>query len=88
LITITYYCREGNEACELAERNLSIIREEIPFEIVRVDIDSEPSLTSVFDNAIPLLKAGPYTHYRAILVLNASGSHWVLPEIVWSIWRR
>jgi uncharacterized membrane protein len=61
LITITYYFRAGHPACELAEHNLSLVRQEIPFELVRVDIDSEPSLTSIFENSIPMVKAGPYT---------------------------
>ncbi|MRS05651.1 hypothetical protein EG832_20910, partial [bacterium] len=61
MITITYYYRSGHAACELAGQNLSLIRQEIPFELVRVDIDSEPSLRSIFDDAIPMVKAGPYT---------------------------
>jgi uncharacterized membrane protein len=61
LITITYYFRSGDAGCELADQNLELIRKEIPFEIVRVDIDSDPSLTSIFNKAVPVVKAGPYT---------------------------
>lgn len=61
MITITFYYRKGHAACEIAESNLTNIREEIPFEIVRVDIDSDPSLTSIFEQSVPMVKAGPYS---------------------------
>lgn len=66
MITVNFYFRKDDPACGVVEQNLEIIRQEIPFELVRVDVDSEPALTAVFGKAVPLVKVGPYTLYGEI----------------------
>jgi uncharacterized membrane protein len=61
LITVTFYFRKNDPKCELVDRLLSQLQTEIPHQLVRVDIESESALVHIFETAVPVVKAGPYT---------------------------
>ena len=78
VITVTIYTRKNDPNCENAERLLGEIKSQIPFQLVKVDIDSEPTLQSVFGKAVPMINAGPYsiqgeiTRERLLMTLGAA----------------
>ncbi len=78
MITVTIYTRKNDPNCENAERLLGEIKSQIPFQLVKVDIDSEPTLQSVFGKAVPMINAGPYsiqgeiTRERLLMTLGAA----------------
>jgi uncharacterized membrane protein len=61
VITVTIYTRKNDPNCENAERILDEIKTQLPFHLVRVDVDSDPTLLSVFGKLVPMIKAGPYS---------------------------
>lgn len=78
MITVTIYTRKNDPNCENAERLLDEVKEQIPFQLVKVDVDSDPSLESVFGKLVPMIKAGPYsihgeiTRQRLLMTLGAT----------------
>ena len=61
MITVTFYYKKGDPACAVVEQELGLLLKEIPFQLVQVDIESDPSLASIFKNAVPVIKIGPYS---------------------------
>ena len=41
---VTIYLADGCHLCESAQRVLAAVREEIPFQLVEVEIDGDPEL--------------------------------------------
>lgn len=61
MITVTIYIRKNDPNCEYAEQLLEEVKAQIPFQLVKVDVDSDPTLLSVFGKVVPLIKTGPYS---------------------------
>jgi uncharacterized membrane protein len=61
LITVTYYYRKNDPLCLEADRLLEAVAHEYPHQMVRIDIETDPTLQSVFGRDVPVIKAGPYT---------------------------
>lgn len=61
MITVTFYYKQNDPACLQVEQDLVSLNQETPFQLVKVDIESDPSLTTVFQNAVPVVKIGPYS---------------------------
>lgn len=52
---VRVYLREGCHLCEEALEVLDRLRREIPFELVEVDVDSDPSLAALFGERVPVV---------------------------------
>jgi glutaredoxin len=52
---VTLYLAPGCHLCESAQRVLAAVREEIPFQLVEVDIDGDPRLESAYRERIPVV---------------------------------
>ena len=52
---VTLYRAPGCHLCESAQRVLAAVREEIPFQLVEVDIDGDPKLESAYRERIPVV---------------------------------
>jgi uncharacterized membrane protein len=78
VITVTIYTRKNEPNCENAELILAEVKEQIPFQLIKVDVDSDATLQSVFGKLVPLIKAGPYsirgevTREQLIMTLGAA----------------
>lgn len=79
MITVTFYYKKGDPASASVEQELTALLEEVPFQLVRVDIEADPALASVFKDAVPIIKIGPYsldgtiTRDRIKIALGAAG---------------
>jgi len=60
MITVTLYTRADCELCNQAEEDLKSLQEEIPHQLVILDIDSDSSLRETFSLEIPVVEAGPF----------------------------
>ncbi len=78
MITVTIYTRKNDPNCENAEQILDEVKVQIPFHLVKVDVDSDSTLQSVFGKMVPMIKAGPYsiqgeiTRERLLMTLGAA----------------
>jgi uncharacterized membrane protein len=61
LIIVTLFYQEGNEACNLAKKQLESLQSDISHQLVIVNIDKDPSLLAKYRDSIPMVKVGPYT---------------------------
>jgi glutaredoxin len=52
---VTLYRAEGCHLCESAERVLAGVRDEVPFELERVDITGDPDLERRYREWIPVV---------------------------------
>lgn len=60
MITVTLYTRAGCQLCEQAEADLNALQQPVPHKLVKIDIDSDPSLVSAYALDIPVIEVGPY----------------------------
>lgn len=60
MITITLYTRAGCQLCEQAEADLNALQQAVPHKLVKIDIDTDPSLVSAYALDIPVIEVGPY----------------------------
>ena len=61
MITVTIYTRKNDPNCVNAERILDEVKTQIPFQLVKLDVDSDSTLQRVFGQTVPMIKTGPYT---------------------------
>jgi uncharacterized membrane protein len=60
-IKAVLYTRDGCKLCEQAHQDLDSLQDEIPHQLVIVDIGSDPALHQKFMEKIPVVEIGPYT---------------------------
>ena len=61
MITVTFYYRKDDPLCAEAEHLLEEVGQDIPHQLVRIDVENDPTLKAIFGQAVPVIKAGPYT---------------------------
>jgi uncharacterized membrane protein len=61
MITVTLYSRKDCHLCDQAIEDLNSLREQIPHELLVVDIDGNRDLDRAYGSEIPVVEAGPYT---------------------------
>jgi uncharacterized membrane protein/glutaredoxin len=61
MIKVVLYTREGCQLCERAAQDLKNLQEEIPHELVEIDIESDAELLQHYVEQIPVVRVGPYT---------------------------
>lgn len=60
MLTVTLFTRKECHLCEQAKADLQSLQEEIPHQLVEIDIESDESLLKSYLTEIPVLEAGPY----------------------------
>ena len=55
---LTVYTRRGCHLCSEMVQALECLRPELDFQLLDVDIDSDPELRSRYDTRVPVLTAG------------------------------
>lgn len=66
MIAVTFYLIPDNEECIAVERALRSLQTEISFQLICIDITTDPALQKVYDDSAPVVKAGPYHLERKI----------------------
>jgi len=52
---VTIYLAQGCHLCSSAQRVIASVREEIPFDLVEVEIDEDPELERAYRERIPVV---------------------------------
>ncbi len=52
---VTLYTREGCHLCDVVKRVLAVVQAERPFDLVTVDIDTDPALVALYDTEVPVV---------------------------------
>jgi uncharacterized membrane protein len=61
MIDVTLYGRKDCHLCDVAKEELESLQQEIPHNLIVVDVDTKPSLQKQYGHQIPVVTAGPYT---------------------------
>jgi uncharacterized membrane protein/glutaredoxin len=61
MIKAILYTREGCTLCDTAAQQLQKLQEDIPHQLVEIDIESDSELLERYLEQIPVVKIGPYT---------------------------
>jgi uncharacterized membrane protein/glutaredoxin len=61
VLTVTLFTRKDCHLCEQARADLQSLQEEIPHQLVEIDIESDPALLKKYLEKIPAVEAGPYS---------------------------
>jgi uncharacterized membrane protein len=79
MITVTLYTRADCQLCAQAEADLNALQPKVPHKLVKIDIDSDPSLVSAYALDIPVIEVGPYrlkspfTRQDLLMTIGAAG---------------
>lgn len=60
MISVVLYSRQDCHLCDQAEAELASLQEEIPHNLVVIDIDQEPALMKAYGTEVPVVEVGPY----------------------------
>lgn len=60
MLTVTLYTSKDCSLCEQAKTDLASIQEQIPHQLVEIDIDSDPAFREKYAAEIPVVEVGPY----------------------------
>lgn len=55
LPAVTLYTRAGCHLCDIVHDVLDRVRDEKPFDLTVVDIDSDPALVAMYDTEVPVV---------------------------------
>jgi hypothetical protein len=58
---VTLYTRKNCKLCDQAKSDLVALQEDIPHELIEVDIDQDPDLVAVYGERVPVIQTGPFT---------------------------
>jgi uncharacterized membrane protein len=61
VVRVILYTREGCKHCDQTKNDLGSLQDEIPHQLVEVDITSDPALEGKYEEIIPVVEIGPYT---------------------------
>jgi uncharacterized membrane protein len=61
MVTVTLYTRKDCHLCEQAQVDLVTLQEDIPHQLVLVDVDNDPKLRKMYGNVVPVVSVGPYS---------------------------
>jgi uncharacterized membrane protein len=60
MITVTLYTRKECHLCDVAKDDLNSLKDEIPHQLIEVDIDGNRDLQIAYGFDIPVIEVGPY----------------------------
>jgi uncharacterized membrane protein len=60
MIDVKLYGRKDCHLCDQTQADLASIKEEVPHQVLFIDIDGDPKLQKVYGNVIPVVEVGPY----------------------------
>jgi uncharacterized membrane protein len=60
MIEVKLYSRKECHLCEQTQQDLSSLQEEVPHQVLMIDIDEDPKLQKLYGNVIPVIEVGPY----------------------------
>ncbi len=60
MIEVTLYSREDCHLCDQAKADLDSIQEQIPHNLVIIDVDSSDDLKRAYGSLVPVIEVGPY----------------------------
>lgn len=60
MITVKFYYRNGQSECDEVDKTLVSLAGRINFILVKIDVDSEVSLSSTYGTQVPVIQIGPY----------------------------
>jgi len=60
MIGVKLYTRRECHLCEQVVKDLTVLRDEFPYELQIIDIDSDPKLFKKYSLEIPVVEVGPY----------------------------
>ena len=60
MITVVLYSRKDCHLCEQVENDLHTLEQEIPHNLVIIDVDSNPDLQQAYGMELPVIEVGPY----------------------------
>jgi uncharacterized membrane protein len=69
MVKVTLFRCEGCQLCDQVGEDLRSLQEQIPHQLLEIDIDSDPALHQKYKNTIPVVEIGPYT-LRAPITLQ------------------
>lgn len=58
---VVLYTRTDCKLCDDAKTDLTALKKEISFDLVEVDIDSDPDLQAEYGHRVPVIQSGPFT---------------------------
>lgn len=58
---VTLYTKDDCQLCDEAKDILTRIGDEIPHNLIEIDVNSEPTLEQRYAEEVPIVQAGPYT---------------------------
>ena len=61
VVKVVIYTRQGCTLCDQVKSDLVSLQDEVPHQLVEIDITTDPSLENKFDEIIPVVEIGPYT---------------------------
>jgi uncharacterized membrane protein len=61
LLNVTLFTRSDCHLCEQAKRDLDSLQEDIPHQLIEIDIDEDEGLLKAYNYEIPVVQVGPYT---------------------------
>jgi uncharacterized membrane protein len=61
MIRVTLYSKADCPLCDEARSALDSLRQEIPHELIVVDIERDPALRNLYGESVPVAQVGPYT---------------------------
>jgi uncharacterized membrane protein len=60
MISVTLYSRQDCHLCDEAKEELSALRDQVPHQLVVVDVDSSQDLKQAYGDNVPVVEVGPY----------------------------
>lgn len=58
---VVLYTRKNCKLCEQAKEDLVSLQNDIPHELIEVDIDYDPELKAIYGERVPVIQSGPFT---------------------------
>jgi uncharacterized membrane protein len=61
MLTVTLYTRQNCHLCDQARKDLESLQENLPHQLVEIDVDQDDALTAAYGDSVPVVQVGPYT---------------------------
>jgi len=61
MVKVTLFTREDCQLCDQVIKDLGSLQKQIPHQLVKIDIGSDPVLNQKYKDIVPVVEIGPYT---------------------------
>ena len=78
MITVTLYQKDNCPECEQVLQELEGLKDEIPHQLVLINIKDDIKFFEKYQNSVPVIEVGPYVNQRRFPVGKNFVRHWVL----------